>query len=365
VNASEKDQAKERPVPGRFLVLITGAGATTLLGAKIPIPIMAEWSRDIRTCVDQVTSGLASSMGLHDGMRGDEFEEILGELLEWETTIPLIERYHKFGGTPPGSVSGYVQNWIQANRSRADGVVEAIRESLYDNFNSRRIDSRIAVGAYSDLLSLASRQTADRLICATTNYDPSLEMVLEEMDFDVRDGFDRSKGWGTPILSPGGLIRSCGNATDQEAIAVLHLHGAVGWYRTNDGAIEFYPPDKAYNRSLGVPALLLPDPRKDPSRHEGVNALWSELDDALENSTHVLILGHSLHDVHLVEHLRNHTWNTKIAVTTMLGMDEDHDRIANLLPQATTIQFQFGPEFVGDIEVLSLETPKLTGQKVA
>jgi hypothetical protein len=338
-------------VQDRSLLLITGSGASAPLGADRPLPMMAEWSGDIRARVNQINNGLADAMGLAEGLRGDQFEEILGSFLEWEAVLPLIDRFHTFAGLPPGSANGEVLRWMETNKDRAALVVEAVRSSLYDNFNRQKVNSRLAHDAFNRLFSL-SPGLGDRLVCATTNYDPSLELVLVAMGFDVRDGFNQPHRWDTPVLQPQGVVRRCRTQSEQPAVAVLHLHGAVGWYRAEDGRIEFHPPDKPYNRSLGVPALLLPDPKKDPSLHAGVDALWFELDDALETSTHVLVMGHSLHDEHLVDHLLGHTWNAKVAATVLPKMTEDAERIGELLPEATIFEFEFGAELQGDIEDL-------------
>jgi hypothetical protein len=62
----------------------------------------------------------------------------------------------------------------------------------------------------------------------------------------------------TSVLSPNGLVAEA----DLDTVPVLHLHGAVGWYRTRRG-IEIHPADQPYNPALGQPALLMPDPGKD------------------------------------------------------------------------------------------------------
>src|SRR5262249_45078168 len=98
-------------------------------------------------------------------------------------------------------------------------------------------------------------------------------------------------------------------------VPVLHLHGGVGWYLTDKNTVEFQGADQEFNSTLGKPGLLLPDPNKDPRALFGVNELWREFIDAIESSTHILIIGHSLHDRYLVEQINLHGRSHQIGVT--------------------------------------------------
>jgi hypothetical protein len=252
--------------------------------------------------------------------------------------------------TVPKSTTGDVQQWLARSKARAGAVLEAVRTSLYENFKVGRVDTGAAAAAYGQLCSALGRSADDgTLVCATTNYDPAAEVALEALGFDVHDGFPRTLHWQTPVLQPEGLVATCRRLRAPEAVAVLHLHGAVGWYRAADGRIEFHSPDQPYNRSLGVPALLLPDPRKDPSLYAGVDAIWRELAFALESASHVLVVGHSLHDRHLVDQLR--TAHAKLAVTVLPDQD-DTSSASELLPGATVVQLRFASELAGDLDGL-------------
>jgi hypothetical protein len=139
---------------------------------------------------------------------------------------------------------------------------------------------------------------------------------------------------------------------------VIHLHGAVGWYRQEDGDVFEHHQDQAYNETLGVPLVLYPDPAKDPTSDAVVDALWREFDKALDGATHVLILGHSLHDPALVERLRHlNPAKTRLAVCAHASEEyfaqtgsgkgvgrEKRARVQTLLPSATVIPCAFGPE---------------------
>jgi hypothetical protein len=80
-----------------------------------------------------------------------------------------------------------------------------------------------------------------------------------------------------------------------------------------------------YNATLGEPALLMPDPKKDPGREAGVSALWTEFREALRRATRVFVAGHSLHDSVLVTELRRAMdAGARTGVTVFLD-DADND----------------------------------------
>ena len=131
----------------------------------------------------------------------------------------------------------------------------------------------------------------------------------------------------------------------------------MGWYE-RDGEVLRHGADETYNRTLGTPVILYPDPEKDPTRDAAAQALWHEFGRALEGATHVLVLGHSLNDPALVHAL------SRIEPTIHLGIgvfeplehfDEDWQglarevsdetaRVRDLFPGAEPIPCNFGPE---------------------
>ncbi len=301
---------------------------------------MADWSDRLIVRINSIESRLAEAIGLQPQMRGDEFEEALGRFLELDSELPLFEQFVHLGAAQLMRSTQEMNAWTPQIRSRCDRVIEAVHESLYENFNALTIDRQAAIKAYRLLTLIMDLAEEDRLVCATTNYDSSLEMALDEIGFRVNDGFVRTYSWETPWLNPDGLVHK---ASQDRAIApVLHLHGAVGWYRNEDGRIEYHPADKRFNRSLGTPALLLPDPKKDPSLFAGVDAMWSEFRGALEDADEIYVLGHSLHDKHLVEAL---TTNGEASLV-VLGVFEqsDYERTKALIgEQAMVVALEFGP----------------------
>jgi hypothetical protein len=55
-------------MPGRRIVVVTGAGASRNLGAKGELPLMADWAGILVEDVDKAEPGLASAIGLSSGL---------------------------------------------------------------------------------------------------------------------------------------------------------------------------------------------------------------------------------------------------------------------------------------------------------
>ncbi len=314
--------------------------------------MMAEWSSDVRGRINGIEQGLAETIGLQADMLGDVFEDRLGLFLEWKATLPLVRKFEGFGGSPPGSTNQQVQQWLSRNEQRASAILETIHLSLYENFNASRLDHDAVTNAYSSLLKSIMRFPEEEIVFATTNYDTAIEIALEALKIEVRDGFERATDWATPSLRPDGVVALCREMSTSKACAVLHLHGAVGWYRASDDRIVFHHPDMSYNASLGIPALLLPDPNKDPSRHVGVDAIWAELDGALETATHILVIGHSLNDRHLVSKLRANSVHARLAVG-VLSPAESEKAVMKQLPGARVVKLEFASPISADMKTLS------------
>jgi len=188
--------------------------------------------------------------------------------------------------------------------------VEALNETLFREFGGAAVDPIKARDAYASLFS--EFDPNDAFAFATTNYDPAIELALRERGIQAKDGFT-SAGYESPKLDPSGLVSW--PTRDAGAIPVLHLHGAVGWYARDDGTIVRQFPDQPYNPTLGRPAILPPDPNKDPSSNAYVQAIWREFNDAVAGSSHILVLGHSLHDEAVVRELKRRGTGARFAVS--------------------------------------------------
>jgi hypothetical protein len=188
-------------------------------------------------------------------------------------------------------------------------------------------------------------------VYATTNYDVSIEVGLREAGYKPHDGF-ASVGWESPVLSLDDLIDWETGHGNREP--VLHLHGAVGWYRQLDGKIVPQFPDRPYNPTLGSPVVLPPDPNKDPVSDSSVALIWDRFRAALRSATHVLVVGHSLNDTPLVNVLREASANAHLAATHLPNDADSGERIRRLFPggRVRPIPMRFGPDLVSDVDLL-------------
>lgn len=324
-------------------VLITGAGASTSLGKKgAPLPLMPQLSRALYDTLEERAGGLARAMLLEPEMTGEAFETALGNLFAWRDMRPLNFAFRglSFPSPMPDSDNGDMAQRRSFEDTHLALIVEVIDEVLFRAFGREKLDDERARDAYSDLLSnVLIPDTA--LACATTNYDASLEVALQ---FGLKgSGADvgiRSPSFGIQTLQPG-QIELWG-----DQVPVLHLHGAVGWVRDDEsGNIIPYPITRP-NGSLGRPALLYPDPNKDPA--EGpTRDLWDVFKQALEDATHVFVLGHSLHDPPLVDAINVHAKQARVGVFAYTSgkPDSEFDAwVEERLPGASIVHGIFGPD---------------------
>lgn len=329
------------------LVLVTGAGATRELGSNSqPVPLMGEWSTRLCEALDKAEAGLASAVGLNPGMSGPEFEEALGMLLRWQEVRPLARRFMGLGGPSAGSHTGEVPASYDREDARLNEVMGVLNASLYDEFGKNRIDTQAVESAYGGLLELLDGPTL--VACVTTNYDLALETGLEALGHEFDTGFVRPSVGSSPILEPTGIVE---RASDGK-IPVLHLHGAVGWYEREGSVIEHYA-DQPFNPTLGAPAVLYPDPLKDPTSNATVQSLWDEFDRALDNASHVLVIGHSLHDPALEQRLNSMAKGARVGICAHLesgggtgskAFKEKEQHIHAKVHRATVFPSHFAPD---------------------
>lgn len=334
------------------LVLVTGAGASRDLGKEEPLPLMDTWSNLLCEALDRRESNLAAAIGLKPGLSGPDFERALGDFLRWQDMRHLEAKFAGLGGPHPGSSFGEQQRARENQDGRVEAVTRVLRASLFDNFGAHRVDSKRAASAYGGLLDKVARDIS--LVCATTNYDLSLGMALRDLGHTPHVGFAEDP-FGTPRLYADGLVDW--ETNHSERTAVLHLHGAVGWYESN-GEVLWRGGDQPYNDTLGVPVILYPDPDKDPTRDSIVQSLWREFRKALDDATHVLVIGHSLNDPALNEQLKRNVSSVRLG-WCLHDPDEhgsseaERQALTKTFPSAIPIDCQFGPEPLFEVERLS------------
>jgi hypothetical protein len=167
-----------------------------------------------------------------------------------------------------------------------------------------------------------------------------VQRVLEQR----ADPAPRNEG-ELPLRIPG-LLNGIGRY-----VPVLHLHGRVGWFR-RDGRI-YGSGITQYQRGLGVPVVMLPDPDKAYDQDEVIAAMWQQFEEALARAKHVFVLGHSLNDRHLVRALAQNVEPTSRIAVTVLADKAAPDRqdpsavpveqkVSNALQGATIIPMRFG-----------------------
>ena len=168
---------------------------------------MDGWSDRVVSALGRVEGGIAESLGLHTGMSSTEFEETLGAFFRWQEGLPLTERFVRLGGQQPNALTGDIQGWLTRIKGRGERVVTELRKTLYELFGSRAVDPERAERLWSRLLGQTMPHGADddRLVVATTNYDPVAEMALYRLGKEVETGRS-SSGVETPRLEPVGLV---------------------------------------------------------------------------------------------------------------------------------------------------------------
>lgn len=311
---------------------------------------MRDWATDLR---DRLGPDLANQMGLNSVDDGPGFEAKLGRFFAFQSQLPLFEEF--VGLARPGPVyqddtlPSQMRKGLRNQAAAVDEVVHAMHSSLFDLFGPDRIDETKARNSYYRLfddLGITTSGMAEgsphNLIIASTNYDRAAELALLAGGASPRTG-QIPHPFRTPIIDPTGI-----GEFDETNPSILYLHGAVGWYQTAQGTINCHSADRGFQDTNGVPAVLYPEPNK-AIESSITRSLWNEFDSALTNATHVLVLGHSLHDEHLVQRLRAST--ASVAITYWSGVDdteEEETRIRSLVPSAVRIAMEFGPDLQVD-----------------
>jgi hypothetical protein len=333
------------------LVVVTGAGASRDLSATdTPLPLMETWAERLR---ERIGSQLSAMSRLDEARDGVEFERTLGALLRWEATLDSFERFAGMTRPNPGAGDDWPQRMNTAlthARGNMDTFTTHLHESLFAEFGPDRLSTQACAGAYGalfDQLTGPEDEQPESIIFATTNYDRSIEMALESL----AAGWDRPQPLPRTGCQPHGYLSSqldpAGLGTFRaDNPSVIYLHGAVGWYTRDDGSIVATAADPGYNPTLGLPTILYPDPEKEIERME-TRDLWDEFKKSLRNATHVLVIGHSLNDPHLLDQLKSAKGRIGYVARTERRKSVEPDklkRIQKLLPKAIVIPGSFGPE---------------------
>jgi hypothetical protein len=329
------------------LVIITGAGASAELGSQGPIAQMSQWASHL---CDRL-AGHAEVLGLRPGMEAYEFEAQIGSFLRFARALDHLGPYLSLGVTDRLRPIDQHEQWLRQAQGASTQIQRAIFDTLHELFRSDAINDVAAYRAYGSLLRLLGNPK--RFSVATTNYDPSVEIGLDEIGARPYSGLDNSYRRGQPKVVHLEDIAS----NDYDRTPVLYLHGRVGWYTDESGRLIAADPDHPFNPDSGVPALLLPDPEK-VYDETNVVRLWTAFEQLLQQAERVLVLGHSLNDTRLVEALQGVP--TEHLAITIFKPEEGYDftpdsdallerlrRKPHLIPMSFGPTIRYAPDRLG------------------
>lgn len=349
-------------MPPRRILVLTGAGASVNLGVgQKKVPMMSSWASDLVTKL----GARADQIGLRPDMPGEDFEKALGSFLAFEKALPLTQPLAHLGapGAPSQRVTMGFADWFHTATSSVEQIRKDLLANLFENFGRDQIDDAKAARTYaklhaalrkadgSVLQSEEDRKLAAEsyIVHATTNYDTAIETAIQaDAHLQLVDGFTSRAGLGSETYTPEVLTGATADSTS--LIPVVHLHGAVGWYYRQDGSVTRRPADDGYD-DRQIPALLLPDATKVPEGFESpARETWAQFLALLQSSTHAFVIGHSLHDAHVLTALKNANVSTAVLVHSAkapIGSFElpntgEPDRIRGLLGDVALIPGDFG-----------------------
>jgi hypothetical protein len=222
---------------------------------------------------------------------------------------------------------------------------------LDESFGPQKIYRYGATQAYGNLFQELGVTPQTHLVLATTNYDVSAEVALDALGYRP-DWGESMNPLGQPsdrALSVEGILDGLPRHTP-----VLHLHGRVNWLMTPDGIAK---SSGMYQESspddMGVPIAMLPQLEKDYQGDAFLASMWATFKTALVRSQRVLILGHSLNDVELMDEIVTaFPEGQGVGITIRMNDDgsarfdsDEHEALViNRLTRANRIPMSFGPE---------------------
>ena len=296
---------------------------------------MGDWSETLRKALAEQDSGLGEIVGICHGQSGPDFEKAIGDFLTWQRSLELSARYLPLGIESPWDFN--IDEWRQRAVWKSATVVTTLTRTLFAQFGQDRVSAVAATSAYGQLFDALDRVGGGSTVIATTNYDPAVELALAELRLKPMLGEVLGPG-GATFLDPENLVSMCRTG---QSTPVLHLHGKVGWYTQPDGSVQIHSAFHPYNETAGTPTVLWPDPDKDPTVEPGIQKLWEQFELALGQATHLLVIGHSLHDPLLVDRIRRHAGRARKAVAVFAP--EDSEMARTTIPEAIEVGIDFGP----------------------
>lgn len=331
--------------------------------------MMSSWA----TLLVEALDHRAQQIGLMAEMPGDEFEAALGRFLAFEKALPMIAPFTHINQpiSQPLSKDMGIESWFQQASAVTGEIRRGIWRNLFESFGLERVNPEAAIDSYSRLHALIRAADGEGpesyLAHATTNYDPAIELAIgDSTNMKLVDGFVQHAGGGRETYAPN-LLADQWQTTDQ--VPVLHIHGGVGWYFQEDGTITRPPTDDPYDERR-APALLLPDDTKNPDLFDApIRETWESFERLLTMASHVLFLGYSLHDSHVVQTVRAASLPTAVVTYALPNLQGEYPappkveltRIKGLIPKAVVLSGAFGQrEEWPDLDAQGLERWLLT-----
>jgi hypothetical protein len=290
-------------------------------------------------------------------MEAMEFERQLGRFFAsaraFRDAQELMVNTSHFAATLPAPLNAFtrpnIEDWHRQSTFKIDQVSEVVHETLYALFARPQFDPHRARQAYLELLNtIGIGPGATNWVYATTNYDSVGDEALEN-DFHIEWGERRRRRVSEVIVDPDTLLDNVGSS-----VPILHLHGAIGWYRRSagEGGQAIAVGNDSYQPGFGTPIVMLPDPNKVYDSDPVINSIWGQFNEALSRAMRVLVLGHSLNDDQILSAIVNRADPTSVGVT-VYGHASDptvpyanNDPILAILgehlPQAMPIPIRFG-----------------------
>lgn len=157
-----------------------------------------------------------------------------------------------------------------------------------------RPDIKKGVKIYSNLLKLSENFN---LRIFTTNYDPIIEDVCNELNISYADGFLPEGHTGNFIWNP--------ESFKFEKINLFKLHGSITWFKDSRRRIIKFPTD--ISDSKNVQSVIIYPTEYKELFNPPFNRLYFEFSKSIFNSTNCLAVGHSFRDPYMRELLLEKT----------------------------------------------------------
>jgi hypothetical protein len=226
-----------------------------------------------------------------------------------------------------------INDWYENLKSRSTEIRKKITRIMFNQFCDKNFHFEKAKKYYSLFHRELGIDNKTKFAYATTNYDGLIEGVLFDLNYRPEIGVASS-----PKQNSGGTqrldIEFLADSIDAGRIPVLHLHGKIGWYETeNQYPHGRYIVHNEFSEDIGTPILQLPDPDKGYD-DDIIDQIWVQFKILLSRARQIVILGHSLNDEYLIQTLRANTDSStqvKVLLFARWTTDSEADQSSNEL----------------------------------